>query len=326
MIDLSSAILFVNFHHVKSEAPKQFPLLNHISTNNFLNQIDLLSKIFSFPDPEKTFSDTTINFSKSPQCFLTFDDGLRDHFDFVFPILEKKGIRGIFSVNTAPWKTGHLLSVHMNHLLSGINSYIELCENFLEAVKSFGIEETLESVRQDLATSQYRYDSPEVAKIKYYINVCVPFEYRASVVEKVFRMRIGDPRNFVEHHYMNKQMCKTLYEHGHILSLHTHNHIYLTSVSANERLLDLNENREALGSAMGLLHKPNRWISYPYGGPQSYDEDVITQVKDLGVMYGLTMKRGINSLGATDPLRLKRVDTNDVIGGRFPKSWDEIQR
>jgi peptidoglycan/xylan/chitin deacetylase (PgdA/CDA1 family) len=32
---------------------------------------------------------------------LTFDDGTRDHYDVVFPLLERRGIRGIFFVPTA---------------------------------------------------------------------------------------------------------------------------------------------------------------------------------------------------------------------------------
>ena len=54
------------------------------------------------------------------KIFLTFDDGLSCHFNYVFKILKKKkNINGIFYIPTLPYKTGKILNVHKVHLIIG---------------------------------------------------------------------------------------------------------------------------------------------------------------------------------------------------------------
>ena len=50
---------------------------------------------------------------------LTFDDGLRDHRDFVLPVLRERGLFGVFYVASGPAITGRILDVHKVHLVLG---------------------------------------------------------------------------------------------------------------------------------------------------------------------------------------------------------------
>lgn len=50
---------------------------------------------------------------------LTFDDGLRDHVDFVLPTLRRRGVFGLFYVPSAPTTDGVVLDVHKLHLALG---------------------------------------------------------------------------------------------------------------------------------------------------------------------------------------------------------------
>ena len=50
---------------------------------------------------------------------LTFDDGLRDHRDFVLPVLQARGLFGVFYVASGPAITGRILDVHKVHLVLG---------------------------------------------------------------------------------------------------------------------------------------------------------------------------------------------------------------
>ena len=50
---------------------------------------------------------------------LTFDDGLRDHRDFVLPVLQERGLFGLFYVPSGPAITGRILDVHKVHLAVG---------------------------------------------------------------------------------------------------------------------------------------------------------------------------------------------------------------
>ena len=56
----------------------------------------------------------------APSGFLlTFDDGLRDHVDFVLPVLRRRRLFGLFYVPSAPLTDGVVLDVHKLHLALG---------------------------------------------------------------------------------------------------------------------------------------------------------------------------------------------------------------
>ena len=50
---------------------------------------------------------------------LTFDDGLRDHAEFVLPALQARGLFGLFYVCSGPAMAGRILDVHKVHLALG---------------------------------------------------------------------------------------------------------------------------------------------------------------------------------------------------------------
>lgn len=77
-----------------------------------------------------------------------------------------------------------------------------------------------------------------------------------------------------------------------------------------------------LSAADGELH----WISYPFGSPLSYDEHVVRDAQAVGCDTGLTMSRGLNLPPNLVPMQLKRVDTNDVVGGKSPLPWSQLIR
>lgn len=314
-------LMFVNFHHVCNDADLLFPQLHHVTPDRFEAQIDALGSLFDFP-PIAAVETALATGSGlgGPSCVLTFDDGLADHYAQVMPILQQKGISGIFSVNTAPWIDGRLLSVHRAHLLSAAFSYLELAAEIEMAAEVSGVSYRLCDVSSDLARSQYRYDDIETAKVKYYLNAVIPQAVRAAVLERVFASRLGDEIEHVNRHYLRPEQVRALSAAGHTIGLHTHRHLHLASAESQVRIDDLYLNRALLGEIAGALH----WISYPYGGPTSYDASVVELAGELGCRFGLTMKRAINGPGA-DRMRLSRVDNNDVVGGKRPMDWADLR-
>lgn len=120
---LKDHLLIINFHHVRPGNPKEFSALHYRSVIQFEEQISLLGKYFDFISP--TEAARILKSGQPPsssKCMLTFDDGLRDHFDHVFPALQRLKLTALFCINTRPWE-GKLLSVHMAHLLSAAYSY-----------------------------------------------------------------------------------------------------------------------------------------------------------------------------------------------------------
>lgn len=323
--DEKKALLFVNYHHVKEAAPADFAGLHHITPEKLIAQIEALGRIFDFPKPDVVRNQILGGGGFSSHCCVfTFDDGLHDHFESVQPVLDEFGISCVFSVNTAPWLTRKLLSVHMAHLLSAAFSYLELADDIESAAHLHGISGGISEVDPKMAKSQYRYDDISTACIKYFLNATIPQDRRSAVVDAVFKKRLGDSEQFVVEHYLTPNQARSMVDAGHTLGAHTHTHLHLLSATKQVRNEDILANLSVLRQYVLGDERPVHWISYPYGSPTSYDDFVIEEIRQLGCDMGLTMRRGLNNINKIHPMKLARVDTNDVIGGKAPIKWEEL--
>ena len=102
LLHFSGKKLILPFYHSVSNSslPHISPLYRHKSVTQFEADLDFIMKyftpvsledVYSFSKGEKQFS--------SPSFHLTFDDGLREVYSEVFPILQKKGIPATVFVN-----------------------------------------------------------------------------------------------------------------------------------------------------------------------------------------------------------------------------------
>ncbi|MBK7864649.1 MAG: polysaccharide deacetylase family protein [Archangiaceae bacterium] len=323
---MTSKLLLVNFHHVREGNPREIERLHHRTPSQVVEQLELLGRRFDFPSPEivrdALLEDADLG---ADSCVLSFDDGLRDHHDVVLALLADLKISAVFAVNTGPWKSGKMLSVHMAHLLAASTSYRELGPDFEAAALHAGLAKSLADVDLRAAAQQYRYDTPDDARVKSFINAVLPQELRETVLRHVFELRMGDDAHWVSRHYLSPEMAGELARAGHTLGLHTHGHLNLAASSRALRRDDLELNRRTLLE----VSQPGadiRWISYPYGSPATWNDDVIADARDCGCDVGLTMTRGVNHLSSAEAMKLKRVDTNDVEGGKSPIDWEELLR
>jgi peptidoglycan/xylan/chitin deacetylase (PgdA/CDA1 family) len=313
--------LFVNFHHVRVRNPPDFPHFHHRTPAQLRAQIEELARTVDFaPLPAVERMIVTGDLPARPVGVLTFDDGLRDHIEVVAPLLESLGMRAAFFVNTAPWVTGHLLSVHMAHFLSAAFSYTELADDIIAAAHARSVKLGLEDVPRETATAQYRFDDEATAIVKYYLNAVIPQHERDSVLRDVFEARLGDDRPHAKRHYLDRDDARALVHAQHVVGMHSHEHLHLAAAARDARRMDLTKNRDLVTDATGVAPV---WLSYPYGSPSSYDDSVVDDVRELGCSFALTLAHGVNR-ASVDPLYLRRVDTNDAIGGKLQRTWKDF--
>lgn len=90
------------YHIISDEEPDHiWPLYDVVSTSDFRKHLDELSTDFEFISAsqlKKLTEGEALNLKKFP-AFLSFDDGLRECYDIVYPILKEKGLPATFFIN-----------------------------------------------------------------------------------------------------------------------------------------------------------------------------------------------------------------------------------
>ncbi|GAA7237965.1 hypothetical protein HpCK35_29240 [Helicobacter pylori] len=111
----------IMYHYIR-ESLKQLPKFRYLHIENFKKQLDFFEKEFGF-----ITYDEFLYLKENPlfcnklknKILLTFDDGLKDHYNYVFNELVKRKLFGIFFVPTRIFKQKKALDVHRIHYLLG---------------------------------------------------------------------------------------------------------------------------------------------------------------------------------------------------------------
>jgi peptidoglycan/xylan/chitin deacetylase (PgdA/CDA1 family) len=244
-------------------------------------------------------------------CLLTFDDGLKEHYREITPLLAESRIQGLFFVITSCLGGRYLAPVHMNHFLMASLEFDAYRNMFLAKV-SDTISDAKGILRDaDLCKAQrlYRWDSPEVASFKYLCNFVLDIGLREQILKNLFEDNIGDIGSFARTLYLNPQEAREMQRSGMLIGGHSHEHKPLSSLGDTELELDLNLCREIL---TGQLHPQSLWpFCYPYGKKDSFNSATKGMLRELGFVCSFSTEVGCNTPG-TDPFALRRVDCKDT--------------
>jgi peptidoglycan/xylan/chitin deacetylase (PgdA/CDA1 family) len=241
---------------------------------------------------------------KRDLCLLTFDDGLKEHYREVTPILAERGIQGVFHVITACSDKQVVVPVHMNHFLM---AELDFADYRKQLLGRFGVtaEEAIARVDTAQAAKTYTWDTPEVAAFKYFFNFVVDPMIRDTAVKDLFERTFGPERAFGADLYLNWNEAREMQSAGMALGGHTHMHRPLSSLTLPELEKDLKTCTHILRRE---LKPQDVWpFCYPYGKSDSYTPDTIAWTQLLGYNCGFTTQHGPSQPGQ-DLFTIPRVD------------------
>lgn len=237
---------------------------------------------------------------------VTFDDGLSDHAETVWPILESRGIRGVFFVSTGVLVEGRMDTAHQIHLLlcrlgdQVLRSYVD--EWLSTRMRGFQNGPAVDPVE---AGRVYHYESPERAQLKYLLTRVLPLDVRRRLIDELFASYVGDSQAYASRWYMQWDQLAALQNSGHTIGGHSHQHLPYTRLSRAERADDMRQCAAVLGERLGRAPRP---FSYPYG---DLDANVARCCAEAGFVNGFTTQE--DWIGRTDDGHcLGRVDTIHV--------------
>lgn len=304
-------LTIIMYHYVRPIIDSEFPGIKGLEIQQFKKQLDFLEENFSIISSEQVI-DAVLKKKKLPAnaCWLTFDDGYKDHLKYVLPELLKRNLNGAFFPPKVSITENKLLDVNsIHHILSRASDKQILVKKLNKNCQLQGIsEEKLNSYYQEFARSN-RWDTAEIIYIKRMLQHVLPESVRNSITSTLFEEYVGvSEGEFSSKLYMNVAEVRELVRNGMHVGSHGSMHYWLDKISAKKQKEDI---VESLGFLEEIGASTKKWIMcYPYG---AYNKKTISLLKKLGASVGVTTQVRKAIIGKDNPLTLPRFDTNDFL-------------
>ena len=304
-----SSLSIVMYHYVRDNKKSYFSNLNTLDIQEFKNQIYYLNKNYQIISYDE-FVYATLNKKKLPKdsCMLTFDDGYKDHVNYVLPELAKNKISGFFFPVGSTVMENTVLDINIIHAIqaqsvSDQSLYTDL--NNLLLKNGYSDKDIQNLVKKFLYKG--RYDSKYVRYFKEVIQNLKRDKLKNKILKILFKKYIEiDFESFSKSLYLSKMDIKELKKNGMYIGGHGYTHQRLEYLNQSMQIREINKTINFLNS----INSPkDNWIMcYPFG---SYNSTTIKLLKKKKCIAGMTVKVGKNKINNLNLYELKRFDTND---------------
>jgi peptidoglycan/xylan/chitin deacetylase (PgdA/CDA1 family) len=301
-------ITSVMYHYVR---PVEDSHLRYLAVDDFEKQLDWLEEnVGNFVTADEW--EEAKSGGDHPGVLLTFDDGLKDHIDFVLPILQRRKIFGIFFVNSAPFISSNMLAVHLTHKLLSLGKSKEILAFFHEILPA-AIWSRLNSGAASNAYTKH-VDSDVNVAIKKIINYLFTDFNLAEVLEMTSsKFLSGSLSDISATWYLSEEDVRTISSAGMKIGSHASTHRLLSLLDQDEIYSELYESRIIL---QGILESNVDEFCYPYGGAHSYNQDVKRYLTELNYSVAHDVNpRQISKIDFQNKFELPRYNCNELPFG-----------
>src|SRR5579872_922227 len=306
-----AALHIVTYHYVRDLPRTPFPRIKGMLLSSFEKQVDQLCAAYEMAtlDSAVAFLNGTYHPSRD-LCLLTFDDGLKEHFAEVTPLLHERGVQGIFHVITGCLEEHRMAPVHMNHFLMAKLDFKTYKRSFFSEMEELtGDAAEMPLFDPEVVRNTYSLDTQPIAEFKYFFNFILESGLRDRVVTRMFEAHLGDPAPFAEGLYLNWNEALQMQGAGMVIGGHTHEHRPLATLPEAQLDNDTKLCRELLRTR--LADQPLWPFCYPYGRQNSFNTAAVRSIQREGFDCAFTTVSGLNQPG-TDLYRIHRVDCNQA--------------
>lgn len=301
----------IMYHYVRPLQNSTYPDIKGLELDGFLRQIKYFQEKYQFVNSEQLLDSIYKNSNLSINSVsLTFDDGFKDHYSYVFPILKKFNIQGLFFPTAKPIEEHIVLDVHKIHfILACTLNKQEIINEIFNLINQYETEYNLQepkSYYSTLAVST-RFDTADVIFIKRILQRELPKNIRKIIVDQLFKKFVSvDEQSFSKELYLSYEEIKEMNEAGMYFGSHGYAHNWLSYLSEIDLKNEIHKSRDFCKKINKNLN--DLIMCYPYG---DYNEKTIYELKKAGFKAGLATEVGDAKLDLLNAFSLKRFDTND---------------
>lgn len=302
----------VMYHYVRPSA-SDAPWYYHLDLEDFRAQLDYFEDEYGFVDQESFLTAAKHGSPLPDGVVLTFDDGLRDHYDWVLPELQRRNLWGIFYIPTGPHMTRTALNVHRVHALVGKYGGDEVIDPLLDIVSEDMVPDKR---RKEFRTETYQKqnNTENVTKVKRILNYFISYNHREDVLNKLCEMFPAadlDTENF----YLRPNEMRKMQNEGMILGSHSVSHRVFSKLSKSVQRDEIIGSFNKLETLLDGIDV--RTFCYPYGGFHTFTDYTREILSEQECLFSFNVEsRDISSQDFNEqPQALPRYDCNEFIYG-----------
>ncbi len=296
--DSEPALRVIMYHYVCDLARSPYPQLKAMALDDFRAQLANLRARYEMATLESAMA--FLGGAYRPVrdlCLLTFDDGLKEHYRDVTPLLAECGVQGLFFVISGCVEERRVAPVHMNHFLMAALGFRSYSSSFFEKLEERAPGSAARRNGFTAAQGCYPWDSPEVASFKYLFNFVLDPGPRDEAVREMFEEHVGPEAQFARELYITWEEAREMQSEGMLIGGHTHGHRPLSGLSPEDRRRDLALCRALL--AQNLAPQDAWPFSYPYGKASSFSHETVAELVRLDFTAAFSTESGVNRRGAS---------------------------
>jgi peptidoglycan/xylan/chitin deacetylase (PgdA/CDA1 family) len=303
----------IMYHYVRDDDP-DYPYFKNLHLDDFKAQLDFFASEYGFVS-QADFNYSLLTGEAPEGVILTFDDGLKDHFNFVLPTLIERGLWGIFYIPTFIFRHKQLLDVHRVHVLLGKfrskTVYQKLLELFDESMLTHS---HVNEFKERTYIGQVDDDYTKI--IKRTLNYYIGYQYREQVMRLLMAYFFPDEEELFNAFYLTPEEVKRMDASGMVIGSHTINHPVMAKLPAEEQRKEIEESFHVIANIIGEYKI--KTFCYPYGGFHSFNPDTERILDENSCAFAFNVEsRDITKHDLLmRPQALPRYDCNELPFGQ----------
>ena len=307
----NNKIYIVMYHYVREIKKSNYPGIKGLEFSEFKNQINFFKKnfnILSNYDFIEILNKKMLPKKKS--ILLTFDDGYKDHYKYVFPILKKNKISANFYPPAICIKNKKVLDVNKIHFILEKERNREKILNLIFYYTKKFLKKNPDQLKLKKINLKSRYDDKKTVLIKRLLQNHLPLPIREKIVDKIFDDIINKNEiEFSKKLYMSEKNLQELFNNGFTIGSHGYNHFWWEKIKKAEQEKEIKSSINYL-KKIKVIDK-NLSVCYPYG---SFNSQTLMLMKKYNIKFALTTKiGGVDRRNIVYNYSLPRFDTKDFI-------------
>lgn len=300
-------ITIVNYHYVRPLPDKNFPNIKAFDLKRFEERLQYYRANFHFICPNQILEIVGKKSNFKDLIWLTFDDGISDHYEYVYPLLKKYEIPATFFPSAHPINYGTVLPVHKIQLILSTGEPIKnLITQLKRSCMTNGLSQNDFETLIKNSDFNSRFDDNETSIFKKTLQKYLPSNLRPIVLNEIFEQVVGKNEKLVSRQfYLQREQIGEMLDNNMTFGGHGDEHLWLGESKEDDSINEIRASAKLLSTFPKIK---TRIFSYPYG---SYTERTKEILKDHSFDIALTTKPEHAYLSQNSLLELGRFDAND---------------